>query len=101
MFLVLLIGAPEHAAKHFVKHREGGVREARFHLTRKNDQRRQAARRIEPRDITRNKESDFTGDCGIAGTMNALFAIRFDLEFADGLQPFDKGQGRDTCKNWS
>ena len=85
------VGAPEDSAEHLVEHGERGVGENGLHLARAHDQSCQAARRVETRDIAGNEDGDFAGDGRVPRTMNALFAIRFDAEFAHGSQSLDKG----------
>ena len=51
ILLVLVFGAAEHGAEHLAEHGESGVGEDRFHLAREHDERRQAARRVETRDV--------------------------------------------------
>ena len=89
MFLVRLIGATEHAAKHFVEHHDGGVGEGRFHFTSENNQSGQSARRIEPREMLGAQNGGFPSDCRVARAMNPLFPIRADAEIPDGLKAFD------------
>ena len=89
MFLVRLIGAPEHAAEHLVEHDESSVGEDRFHLARKHDQGGQSARRVEPREMLSAENGDFPSDRRVARAMNALLAILPDAELSDGLKAFD------------
>ena len=89
MFLVRLIGATEHTAKHFVEHHDGGVGEGRFHFTSENDQSGQSARRIEPREMLSAQNGGFPSDCRVARAMNPLFPICADAEIPDGLKAFD------------
>ena len=89
ILLVLVIGAAEHGAEHLAEHGERGVGEDRLHLAREHDQRRQAARRVETRDMRGTEDGDFSGDRCVARAVNALLAIRADAEFTHGLQPFD------------
>ena len=56
------IGAPEDAAEHLFEHDERGVDENRFHLAREHDQGRQAARRVETRDIAGDEDGNFSCD---------------------------------------
>ena len=79
------------AAEHLVEHGERGVGENGLHLAREHDQGRQAARRVETRDIAGHEDGDFASDCRVTRAVNALLAIRPDAEFAHGLQPFDEG----------
>jgi len=50
---VLVLGAAEHGTEHLAEHGESGVGEDRLHLAREDDERRQAAMRVETRDVLR------------------------------------------------
>ena len=89
--LVGAIGAPEDGAEHLVKHGERGVGENGLHLAREHHHGRQAARRVETRDIAGNEDGDFSRDCRVTSAMNTLLAIRSDAELAHGLQSFNEG----------
>ena len=84
------IGATEDCAEHLVEHGERGVGENGLHLAREHNQRRQAARRVETRDIAGNEDGDFARDCRITRAVNALLAIRSDAELSHGCKPFDE-----------
>ena len=82
--------APEDSAQHLVEHGERGVGENGLHFARQHHQCRQAALRIETRDIARNEDGEFAGDCRVPRAVNALLAICYDAEFTHGLQPLDE-----------
>jgi hypothetical protein len=42
------------------------------------------------RDIAGNEDSDFSRDCRVPNTMNALLAVRPDAEIAHCFKPFDE-----------
>jgi hypothetical protein len=75
--------------EHLAEHGESGVGEDRFHLAREHDERRQAAMRVETRDVAWNEDSDFPGDRRVTCAVNTLLAICADAETTHGLQPFD------------
>ena len=87
---LLVVSATKHGAEHLVEHAQRGVGKNHLYLAREHDQRRKAAWRVEARDIARNENGDFLGDCGVTRAVNALFPIRPDGESTDDLQPLDK-----------
>lgn len=89
ILLVLVFGAAEHGAEHFVEHGESGVGEDRFHLTREHDERRQAAMRVETLDVLRAENGRLPRNRRIARLMDAPLAIRFDAELTHGFQTFN------------
>ena len=89
ILLVLVLGAAEHGAEHLAEHGESGVGEDRFHLAREHDECRQAAMRVETRNMLRAENGRFPRNRRIARLMDAPLAIRFDAERARGLQAFD------------
>jgi hypothetical protein len=70
---MLVLGAAEHGAEHLGEH----------------DERRQAAMRVESRDVARNEDSDSSGDRRVTCAVNALLTICTYAELTHDLQPFD------------